>query len=156
MLQKLTKLTKAIISTFKDPDLLSSRPHHGDEIAEDDPRLSAMLSHDYEKDAQEGWWTCSQCRIVHTSDMLWVYDKQGLLCQQCCDDLNHQGASEAEKESRVTITTWDDGEFQVQLDGNAPTNYSFDNNDQFPPNCKVLSFKQGNLRITIQNDKNKS
>jgi len=74
-------LIKSLWATLKDPHLLSSKPHH----EEDDG------------------WTCSQCQIRHTSDMEvghkeWDFlSEEILLCVQCCDDLNHQGASEAEK-----------------------------------------------------------
>jgi len=50
-------------------------------------------------------WTCSQCQIRHTSDMKighreWDFlSEEILLCVQCCDDLNYQGASEAEKDA---------------------------------------------------------
>ena len=42
MLKLLINFIISVIQTLKDPDLLSSRPHHGD-----DERSSAMLSHDY-------------------------------------------------------------------------------------------------------------
>ena len=79
-------LIKAFIDTLKDPDLLSSRPHHGED---------------------EGW-TCSHCQIRHTSDMEighkeWDQDflsEEILLCVQCCDDINYQGASESEKDTK--------------------------------------------------------
>ena len=82
----LKHIIKSLWATITDPHLLSSRPHHGED---------------------EGW-TCSHCQIQHTSDMEighkeWDQDflsEEILLCVQCCDDINYQGASESEKDTK--------------------------------------------------------
>lgn len=75
----LKHIIKSLWATVTDPQLLSSRPHHG-----------------------EGSWDCQYCRVTHTIGMtVGDVDSQGnRTCQQCCDDINYQGASEAEKESK--------------------------------------------------------
>jgi len=116
----LKKLFRALIDTLKDPHLLSSEPHTGEEhhqewdddtqaIYEDNESLQEPEYDPYWKERlkpiDDTGWTCSQCQIRHTSDMEighreWDFlSEEILLCVQCCDDLNHQGASEAEKDA---------------------------------------------------------
>ena len=56
MLKLLINFIISVIQTLKDPDLLSSRPHHGD-----DERSSAMLSHDYMAGFENDDKCCPDC-----------------------------------------------------------------------------------------------
>ena len=79
-------LMKTVIETFKDPQLLSSRPHHG-----------------------EGSWDCQYCRVTHTIDMtVGDVDSQGnRTCQQCWDDLTMQDINDMSVQSEMDAKSED-------------------------------------------------
>ena len=148
------KILKTFVDTIKDPDLLSSQPHHGEwdddtqmimddneNIQEQQERTRLLTEHDSEPEHQ-GWENddkcCPNCGFISV-------DECGLVLCRC----DAQGLSEQEIESLTCLIISADYTWEHQQPGIPSQKGCFSINED-TKHIYTTTLRVGNLLVTVQ------